>query len=127
MHPTPRIALFVRPLVGSFVTKFDHIFNGRKSSSRRTCIIPTSSYIIPTYIMYTCIMDTFIMDTCITLWIHASCIHASCIHASCIHASCIHAPWIHVSSDMRFVKSFTRPDFWAKNFTLEFATNCTHN
>ena len=35
--------------------------------------------------------------------------------------------WMFGQADMKFVKSFTRPDFWAKNFTLEFATNCTHN
>ena len=48
-YPTPRITLSVR----WSVRKVAHIFNGRSSSSRRTCIIdtciiPTSSYIIPT-------------------------------------------------------------------------------
>ena len=49
-YPTPRIALSVR-----WSVRKAHIFNGRRSSSssRRTCIIdtciiPTSSYIIPT-------------------------------------------------------------------------------
>ena len=39
--PTPRIALSVGPSVRSFVTKFDHIFNGRSSSSRWR--VPTSA------------------------------------------------------------------------------------
>ena len=30
------------------------------------------------------------------------------------------------SPDMRFVKNFTRPDFWAKNFTSQKCINCDY-
>ena len=76
------------PLVRSFVTKLDHIFNGRSSSSSSYGQTLLTQLGLRTYTIH--------LDTCITLWIHASCIHASCIQASYIHAYIrVHASELH--------------------------------
>ena len=68
-NPKPTIQLLESPcsLVRPLVTKFDHIFNGRSSSSS------SSEQTLLTQLGLR--MYTIQLDTCITLWIHASWTH----------------------------------------------------